>query len=83
MTTAFAHAADGNLLQSFKAQPFGCILALFTAACTVVSAFVLVTGSALGGHLLRLLGPRTGWIVIVLALAAWFYKIAAYRGFLP
>jgi hypothetical protein len=80
MTTAFAAAADGNLLQSFLAQPFGCVLAIATAAACVVSAYVVLTGSSLGGHLLRLLGPKIGWLVLGSALAAWAYKIAVFRG---
>src|SRR5688500_16584743 len=54
MTTAFAAAADGDLLSSFRAQPFGCVLAIATAAAAVIAAFVTATGSAVGGHLLRL-----------------------------
>lgn len=80
MTTAFAWAAHGSLLRSFAAQPFGCVLAIATAAACVVSAYVVVTGSAVGGRLLRLLGPGVGWVVLGLALAAWAYKIAVFRG---
>jgi len=83
MTTAFAHAANGNLLRSFLAQPFGCLLAIATAAATVVAAYVAGTGSALGGHLFRAFGPKMGWYVLGLALAAWAYKIASFRGLLP
>lgn len=83
MTTAFAAAADGDLLGSMKAQPLGFLLALSTAMAAVVSAYVMATGSALGGHLVRMLGPRSGWTLLVLALVAWAYKIAAFRGLTP
>lgn len=79
MTTAFAAAAEGNLLASLRAQPFGCLLALATAVTAVVAAQVLVTGSALGGHMVRLFGPRVGWTMLVLALLGWAYKIAAFK----
>lgn len=79
MTTAFAAAAEGNLLASLRAQPFGCLLAIATAVTAVVSAQVVVTGSALGGHMVRLFGPRIGWTLLVLALLGWAYKIAAFK----
>ncbi len=83
MTTAFAAAADGDLLGSMKAQPLGFLLALSTAMAAVVSAYVMATGSRSGGHLVRMLGPRSGWTLLVLALVAWAYKIAAFRGLTP
>src|SRR5688572_4765367 len=61
MTTAFAHAADGNLLGSFLAQPMGCVLALVTAMALLVSVYVAVTGSRLGGSFSRLWNRSTPW----------------------
>lgn len=78
MTTAFASAADGDLLTSLRTQPMGCLLALATAAATIVSAYVMATGSAVGGHLLRLVTPRVGWGIAALVLAAWIYKIVTF-----
>ncbi len=83
MTTAFAAAADGDLLASFRAQPFGCLLAIATAATAVVAGFVAMTGSAVGGHLVRAVTPRIGWCILAFAMTAWLYKIAVVRGFLP
>jgi hypothetical protein len=82
MTTAFAHAADGHLLSSFHAQPLGCILATGTAMAVVLGFYVAATGSALGGVLLKLWGRRTWWLIALLVLAAWGYKIITYRGLL-
>lgn len=79
MTTAFAAAADGDLIASFKAQPLGCALAIVAAASTAVSAYVAVTGSAIGGHFLRLVTPRFGWTMLVLLVVAWLYKITAVK----
>jgi hypothetical protein len=79
MTTAFACAADGDLVLSFLTQPMGCVLALLTAATSIVSAYVAVTGSAVGGYLLRLVTPKVGWLIAALVFAAWIYKIAVFR----
>jgi hypothetical protein len=45
----------------------------------VVSAFVLLTGSAVGGLVFRILTPRTAAVLGVLAVLAWVYKIAVVR----
>ena len=79
MTTAFAAAADGDLATAFVAQPFGALLALATGVTAVVSAFVLLTGSAVGGLAVRLLTPRTAAVLGVLAVLAWIYKIVVVR----
>lgn len=79
MTTAFAAAADGDLATAFVAQPFGAVLALATGVTAVVSAFVLLTGSAVGGLAVRLLTPRTAAVLGVLAVLAWIYKIVVVR----
>src|SRR3954465_7753926 len=45
MTTAFAHAAHGDLWASFLAQPMGCVLAIVTAMMFWVSLYITATGS--------------------------------------
>ena len=80
MTTAFAHAADGNLVASFLAQPAGFALALLTAATLLLGASVAVTGSDVSGALRRLWGPRTAWGIASAVAAAWVYKILSYKG---
>lgn len=79
MTTAFAHAARGDLLASFMAQPFGALLALATAMVAVVGSFAAITGS----RVLTLFTPLAGkWgaaIAVAALLAAWAYKIFEYR----
>ncbi len=79
MTTAFAAAAEGRLIMSFLAQPLGFVLAVLTASTAVVSAFVAVTGSAVGGLFLRLVTPRVGWFAVGALALAWVYKVIAYR----
>lgn len=79
MTTAFAAAADGDFIASIRAQPLGFLLALATAASVAVSAYVVVTGSAIGGHFLRMVTPRFGWWMLVALVLAWLYKVAAVK----
>lgn len=82
MTTAFAHAADGHLLASLHAQPLGSLLALATAMTLWVSLFVAVTGWRGAVIFTRLLTTKTAWILSLLVMAAWLYKIVSYKGWL-
>lgn len=79
MTTAFAHAADGNLLQSTLAQPLGCVLALCTAMALLIGCYTAVTGSRVGIELAGLWTRRTTWWLIGIVIAAWIFKIVTYR----
>jgi len=82
MTTAFAHAARGDLLSSFAAQPFGAVLALATAMVVVVSFFSALSGTR-AFALFAPIGSKAGVAAAVgLLLAAWGYKIAEFRGWL-
>jgi hypothetical protein len=80
MTTAFALAAKGRLVASFIAQPMGCLLALGAGMALVASAWTLLTGRTVLPVFERLWNARTAWILGVIALLAWGYKIAAMRG---
>ena len=80
MTTAFAHAADGNLLRSFRTQPLGALLAVVTGMVLLLGTFVAITGSRIASVLRRLWRPYTGWLLAGLVLAAWGYKIVSYKG---
>ena len=82
MTTAYSHAADGNLDASFLAQPFGMILAVATGIVVVVGGFTAATGSTLAPFLAGMVGPRVGWLALVLLLLAWGWKIVDHRGLL-
>ncbi len=82
MTTAFSHAANGNLLASFATQPLGAVLAVITAMVFLVSSYVTLTGSQVGSVFGRLWGRGAGWILAISATAAWVYKILAYKGLL-
>jgi len=79
MTTAFAHAARGDLLSSFITQPFGALLALATAVAVVAGTYAAVTGTRVLTFFAPL-GSKFGAAIAVGALlAAWIYKIAEFR----
>jgi hypothetical protein len=80
MTTAFARAADGDLLGSLRAQPFGFLLALGTAGAFWVALYGSVGGSRAGEVYGTMLRPKVLWGLAALAAAAWAYKIATWPG---
>ena len=83
MTTAFAHAADGNLLTSFLTQPLGFLLALATAMALLLGLYIAATGSAVAGVLPSLWGRRMPWILLAILIASWGWKVIAYKEMLP
>ncbi len=82
MTTAFAHAADGNLVGSFVAQPMGAVLAVATAIALLVGTYTVATGSRIAALFGRLCNRRAAWLIGTAFVAAWVYKIVAYKGVL-
>lgn len=75
MTTSFAHAANGQFIRSFLAQPFGMILAVVTAMTALVAGYIAVTGNNIVGYLRPVWNRRLGIFVGVLFIGAWVYKI--------
>ncbi len=82
MTTAFAHAADGNLWAAFRTQPMGAVLAVGTAAALLIGVYVAVTGSRVVGMFGRLWGRRTAWALGIAFGGGWVYKLLVYKGLL-
>lgn len=82
MTTSFAYATKGRLIESFTAQPMGCLLAIATGMAFVGSAWSLVSGRTVWPVYERLWSARMGWLLAIAALLAWGYKAAAMRGWL-
>jgi hypothetical protein len=80
MTTAFAHAANGNLPASLHAQPLGFALALGTAAGLLLGVHAAVTGSRLVGMMGRMMSMRLAWWIVAAVLASWAYKVLTYKG---
>lgn len=80
MTTAFAEAADGDLLGSARVQPFGAILAVLTAAAVWASLHQAVLGSRIGRMCEGLLRPRALWGAAALWGASWAYTLLTWSG---
>ena len=80
MTTAFAHAANGNLIASFLTQPMGALLAVVTAMTLIVSVYIVATGSKIASVFGQFLGRSTIWYSAGFAALAWGYKILSHRG---
>ncbi|MSR69632.1 MAG: DUF2752 domain-containing protein [Phycisphaerales bacterium] len=80
MTTAFALAADGRLIDSLRTQPLGFLLAIATAALVVVTGYAAVTGSQLVGVVAKSLQPAGWWLLGGALLLSWGYKILVFRG---
>ena len=82
MTTAFSHAAHGDLPGSFGAQPMGMLLAVGAAVMVVVGGYTALTGSMLAPFLWSMFNARVAWILGAFALFAWIWKIIDHRGIL-
>ncbi len=80
MTTAFAHAANGDLLAALGAQPLGAVLALATAMALLVGGYAAFTGSRVGSIFASLWGRKAAWILAASATGAWVYKVLLYKG---
>ena len=77
MTTAFVHAAHGRLLTSLLTQPAGMVFAIFTAMCAIISLWALTVGAPLEPVLRWLWRPITVWLLAVLVISSWVYKVLA------
>jgi sugar phosphate permease len=83
MTTAFALAARGRFVAAAAAQPMGFLLAVGSAAAAIACLHTALTGSRLAHVLGARLTPRVLLGLGIVALLAWGWKIASYRGLLP
>jgi len=81
-TTAFAHAADGDLLAAFDTQPMGALLAIATALACIGGMVILLTGAPLDALVTRYWSVRWTWIVLGLLLVAWAYKMLRFKEFI-
>jgi hypothetical protein len=82
MTTAFAHAADGNLVASFAAQPAGALLAVLTAMTALVSGYAMMVGLRPAPMMQRLWTPGTLLTLGAVVILGWIYKILSVHGVL-
>ncbi|MGA0173329.1 MAG: DUF2752 domain-containing protein [Phycisphaerales bacterium] len=79
MTTAFAFAARGSVLEAFATQPAGALLALMAAIVAVIATWTACSGSRSWELLWSAMGRRFWWGLVAVAALAWVYKIAAMR----
>jgi len=75
MTTSVSHLTHGQALASFLNQPMGFIFGLATAMTAVVSGWSVLTGMRLTGIAQQLRLPSTWFVLVLLVLLAWGYKI--------
>lgn len=73
MTTAFSHAAEGNLLAAFHAQPAGTIFALLLAGLVLVAGWALIAGMPLAPLGRALVRPRVVLVLVAVLLGGWAY----------
>ena len=82
MTTAFSHAANGDLVSSFITQPMGMLLAVGAAVAVVIGTYTAMTGSMLAPFLAGMFTTRVAWFMVLLLMLAWIWKIVDHRGIL-
>lgn len=80
MTTAVTHAAHGDFLGSFMAQPAGFVFALLAACAFWCGLHGLVSGAATVRTAGGLFKGRTWFVVGGILLAAWAYKMVTFEG---
>ena len=76
MTTAFAFMTRGRVIEAFRAQAAGALLALATAAVAVMGAVCAVTGRYATLNWYRVNAARLIWTGTLVFVAAWAAKIA-------
>ncbi|MFW6336806.1 MAG: DUF2752 domain-containing protein [Phycisphaeraceae bacterium] len=75
MTTSFALAADGRLIDAFHVQPFGALLALLSAVAVLLAGYAAIAGMSLMPLLSALTNSSVILTAVALLLAAWAYKM--------
>lgn len=75
MTTAFSHAANGNLIAAFSVQPAGTLLALLTAMTAVVAGAAMVFGFSLAPLAQSIANRRTVLTLGVALIGGWVYTL--------
>jgi Protein of unknown function (DUF2752) len=78
MTTAVSLAAHGRLLESFRTQPMGMLIAVFAGVMVWVGLASAIAGWTLRPLMDRLLSQRLVWVIAGIAAASWIYKIASH-----
>ncbi|MCX5660912.1 MAG: DUF2752 domain-containing protein [Planctomycetota bacterium] len=79
MTTAFAHAAHGQIVDAVVAQPFGGLLAIASACAVLIGAYALVTDLPLAPLFRPANRMAFLYLLLALFLGSWTFKILAVR----
>lgn len=74
MTTSFAHAADGDIVSGFLAQPAGLLLCLLASAGFWCCAFDAINGTRMSIECLRRVKGSTIVAAVTILALAWWYK---------
>lgn len=80
MTTAFAHAAGGQVPAAIATQPMGALLAVLLATGFWAGLHAAWSANRVLTLCSRLLNGRLVAAGLVLTLAAWLYKILIWNG---
>lgn len=80
MTTSFALAADGRLIDAFINQPAGAMLALMVAVVAILSGYATFKGLSILPMFQALWRPATIIITGIVVLGSWGYKILIMQG---
>jgi hypothetical protein len=81
MTTAFSHAANGDLITAAMTQPMGMLLALATAVTLWAGLYQALTGVRLDRLVARLVRRRAIILIGSIFLASWAFKYLTWTGF--
>ena len=75
MTTSFALAANGRLIDAFHVQPFGALLAVLSAVAVLLGGYAALVGMSLAPLLSAVVNTSVFITAIALLFAAWAYKM--------
>ena len=78
MTTAFAHAAEGQYLTAFQTQPMGTLLALTAATLFWAFASIALRATNLWPEIALLTNPRAVWTAVTALALAWAYTFLTW-----
>lgn len=80
MTTAFSHAAHGDLGSAFGVQPMGTVIAVLVAVGFWGLVHVGVSGVRLGFWFGKVVSPPVLWVLAGIGAASWAYKWFTWTG---
>jgi hypothetical protein len=83
LTTSFAHAARLHFYEAFITQPFGLILFCMAALSVPLSFYLIYSRVSWARLFYSTSFNRVMYIMIVLYLLGWLYKIAAMKWLFP